>query len=122
MQINRLFPDLSTAVHEPKVSRDQMIFNPYPLLGAPSLPCWPRGMPLNMIQCKKCREYEEENIHLYHNESSINTIKANFAVLQSVADIQPDVDAIYRLTRETPFSFIRPESMTSPIIRKGKIC
>ena len=117
-----MFPDLSTAVHEPKVSRDQMIFNPYPLLGAPSLPCWPRGMPLNMIQCKKCREYEEENIHLYHNDSSTNTIKVNFAVLQSVADIQPDVDAIYRLTRETPLSFIRPEPMTSPIIRKGKVC
>ena len=99
-----------------------MSFNPYPLLGAPSLPCWPRGMPLSMIQCKKCGEYEEENIHLYQNESSTNTIKANFAVLQSVADIQPDVDAIYRLTRETPFSFIRPEPMTAPIIRRGKIC
>ena len=32
-----------------------------------------------------------------------------FAVLQSVADFQPDVDAIYRLTRTTPFYFKRPQ-------------
>ena len=29
-------------------------------------------------------------------------------VLQSLADFQPDVDAIYRLTKKTPFLFKRP--------------
>ena len=29
-------------------------------------------------------------------------------MLQSVADYQPDVDAIFRLTRKTPFTFRRP--------------
>ena len=41
----------------------------------------------------------------YHK---LNETKVNFAVLQSVADYQPDVDAIYRLTRKTPFIFQRP--------------
>ena len=44
----------------------------------------------------------------------------NFAVLQSVADFQPDVDAIYRLTRITPFSFPRPKPFVpAPIVQKG---
>ena len=37
-------------------------------------------------------------------------------MLQSVADSQPDVDAIFRLTRKTPFSFRRPTC-----IKKGCI-
>lgn len=28
-----------------------------------------------------------------------------FAVLQSLADVQPDVDAMFRLTHKTPFVF-----------------
>ena len=39
---------------------------------------------------------------------AVNQSLASFAVLQSVADSQPDVDAIFRLTRKTPFSFLRP--------------
>ena len=47
-----------------------------------------------------------------------STVK--FAVLQSVADFQPDVDAIYRLTRTTPFSFKRPKPfMPAQVVRKG---
>ena len=38
----------------------------------------------------------------------VNQSLVDFAVLQSVADYQPDVDAIFRLTRKTPFSFRRP--------------
>ena len=43
-----------------------------------------------------------------------------FGVLQSLADIQPDVDAIYRLTRETPFNFKRPQPIPTPIERIGE--
>ena len=32
---------------------------------------------------------------------------SKFGVLQSLADIQPDVDAIYRMSRKTPFLFKR---------------
>jgi len=63
---------------------------------------------------------KEEDFRLYQNESTSSSKEtSNFAVLQSVADIQPDVDAIYRLIRETPFSFIRPQPMIAPIIQKG---
>ena len=108
-------------IFEPKVNRDQKSFNPYPILGAPSLPCWPRGLPLDMILNNDNKE-EEENKFIYQNNKFSSTNNANFAALQSVADIQPDVDAIYRLTRKTPFSFMRPEPMISPIIAKGNSC
>ena len=52
--------------------------------------------------------FEEEN-------SSVT-----FGVLQSLADIQPDVDAIYRLTKETPFNFIRPPPIPTPIEKTGE--
>ena len=45
--------------------------------------------------------------------------KTNFAVLQSLADIQPDVDAVYRMIRDTPFSFVRPEPIPAPVVEKG---
>ena len=74
-------------------------FNPYPHLRPPSLPSWPRGLPLSNIM---------------NGQDSFNVVKgkgsAKFGVLQSLADHQPDVDAIYRLTRTTPFSFLRPDS------------
>ena len=41
----------------------------------------------------------------------LNRSGVNFGVLQSVADFQPDVDAIFRLTRNTPFSFQRPNDV-----------
>ena len=50
----------------------------------------------------------------------LNETKVNFAVLQSVADYQPDVDAIYRLTRKTPFVFQRPlPFVPAPAVQQG---
>ena len=63
---------------------------------------------------------DQEDFQLYQKGSSTNTPRANFAVLQSLADIQPDVDAIYRLVRGTPFSFIRPEPTIAPSVQKCK--
>ena len=77
-------------------------------MGAPTKPCWPRGLPLHMIHD------EVTNTSLMVN----NLIK--FGVLQSLADIQPDVDAIYRLTKDTPFNFNRPEPIPTPIEHSGK--
>ena len=51
-------------------------------------------------------ETEEDEYHITLNQSS-----ATFAVLQSVVDFQPDVDAIFRLTRKTPFSFRGPSNL-----------
>ena len=58
----------------------------------------------------------------HENEVYYNTkpTSVNFAILQSVADFQPDVDAIYRLTRTTPLSFERPTPIViAPVVRRG---
>ena len=93
---------------EPNIKRNIPSFNPYPYLGAPSLPCWPRGLPLNMI-----------HVPMTQNISSVSKY-IKFGVLQSLADIQPDVDAIYRLTKETPFVFERPTPIPSVVEQIGE--
>jgi hypothetical protein len=69
-------------------------FNPYPVMGGPTVPiaAWPRGFPLAMIK-HSCT----------HNLVPTNLSKV--AVVQSLADHEPDVDGIYRLTRIIPFEF-----------------
>lgn len=89
------------------VQKDTLFFNPYPYLGAPNPKCWPRGFPLSEV---------------YHKSTTTETFKSvemkieQIAVLQSLADHQPDVDAIYRMTYKTPFEFYRNESFKDMII------
>ena len=52
-------------------------------------------------------------------EWSVVGKRIRFGVLQSLADIQPDVDAIYRMTRETPFNFKRPNPIPSLVEQRG---
>ena len=87
------------------------MFNPYPMLGAPSIPCWPRGLPLQNTK----EEVVSTGRYVDKNDSQ----KVQFAVLQSLADVQPDVDAIYRLTKNTPFQFKRPEPFDAPSVQTG---
>ena len=93
---------------DPKVP----VFNPYPSLGSDPK-CWPRGFPLDRIL----------QSHNSKMESVNKSVK--FGVLQSLADYQPDVDAIYRLTQKTPFNFKRPpvqklEGEKNPLLQKGQ--
>ena len=76
-------------------------------------------MPLHMV-LQDASFGSSKDFDAFQNESSGNKEEANFAVLQSLADIQPDVDAIYRLIRGTPFSFVRPASIDAPIVQKCK--
>jgi len=69
-------------------------FNPYPLMGAPHLPSWPRGFPLSHIK----------NNHSYSTTISKLPSKS-IGIIQSLANHDPDVDAIYRLTQPIPFDF-----------------
>jgi hypothetical protein len=85
-------------------------YNPYPALGAPTLPSWPRGLPLEDIKVTNCSDTP-----LHTTELKANSI----AVLQSLADYQPDVDAIYRLTMPVPFFFNRPKQNKHLMIPKG---
>lgn len=61
---------------------------------------WPRGLPLDLIQSKK--------VHCFDN--LINK-KIFTPIQQGLADENPDVDAIYRLTSELPLYFDKNKSI-----------
>ncbi|CAB9496050.1 Protein of unknown function, DUF288 [Seminavis robusta] len=73
-------------------------FNPFPMMGSSITDAWPRGMPLSLINSKAARG---ESGPLMLKELQ----RSNIAVVQSVCDNDPDVDAIYRLSRPLPFQF-----------------
>ncbi len=75
-------------------------YNPYPALGAPILPSWPRGLPLSDVK-------EPLSGSSLLKVVNVTVRRESVAVLQFVADYQPDVDAIYRLTMPIPFSFTK---------------
>ena len=72
------------------------VFNPYPIMGAPSFPSWPRGMPLAQIKTEDTEKLEVKEVSIPQSE---------IGVIQSLANGDPDVDAIYRLTQPLPFAF-----------------
>lgn len=73
-------------------------FNPYPVMGAPYLPSWPRGLPIEDIKVSS----KMGDIELYYKT---NISISNIGVVQSLADNDPDVDAMYRVVQPLPFSF-----------------
>lgn len=56
---------------------------------------WPRGFPLRLIR-KPCK---------HSLQSANHSSMAKIAVVQSLAQHEPDVDGIFRMTRTTPFNF-----------------
>ena len=88
------------------------VYNPYPVLGAPTLPSWPRGLPLEVI-----KKPEYSNNTLLETEMNAKSI----GVLQSLADYQPDVDAIYRITQPVPFWFQRSKESRHLMIPEGTL-
>lgn len=81
-------------------------FNPYPVMGSPDPTAWPRGFPLNLLR-QPCNY-------------SLAPLSSDFkiAIVQSLADNEPDVDGIFRLTRKTPFDFSTKAKKTL-VIPKG---
>ena len=85
-------------------------YNPYPVLGAPTLPSWPRGLPPSHIKLPESYDTQTKTYKVKHE---------SVAVLQSLADHQPDLDAIYRITMPVPFSFKRSNETKPLIVPKG---
>ena len=73
-------------------------YNPYPALGAPVLPSWPRGLPLDDVRKGNCSNTE---IRLVRVKSR------SIAVLQSLSDYRPDADEVYSSCLHIPFFFDR---------------
>lgn len=78
------------------VSEDCESFNPYPLMGSPEneVGAWPRGFPFSLIR-KPCEA----------KLTPVDMKQSTTAVFQSLADHEPDVDGVFRLTRNIPFDF-----------------
>eukprot|EP01006_Ploeotia_vitrea_P031135 TRINITY_DN63440_c0_g1_i1.p1 TRINITY_DN63440_c0_g1~~TRINITY_DN63440_c0_g1_i1.p1 ORF type:complete len:384 (+),score=14.84 TRINITY_DN63440_c0_g1_i1:157-1308(+) len=75
------------------------VFNPYPLYGSDS---WPRGFPLQFIrnETTTAKKSDLQNLHKLSTQE-----KSSLWVHQSLANQDPDFDAIYRLTRSLPVFF-----------------
>ena len=80
------------------------LYNPYPDFGPSSSPrpvdrenliVWLRGFPLEFITTRET----------YSQPAASDVALTEVAVFQSLADHNPDVDAIYRMTRKLPLSF-----------------
>lgn len=70
--------------------------------------CWPRGFPLEYLKNSSTKSFSiEESIPI-----------RDIGVFQSLADNDPDVDAIYRLTKEIPLLFLSPQKIVS--LRRGQ--
>lgn len=81
-----------------------MFYSPQQLSGNPNALVWPRGFPLTHI---KDSDSFSTNV--------INTTTRP-GIIQSLADNDPDVDAVYRLTQQLPFSFSKGATMEQTLI------
>ena len=106
--IDAAIPDYTQEKMEVREPRDHQwpTYNPYPVLGAPTLPSWPRGLPLDDIKEEKCSNA---------TVAATTVDPKNIAVLQSLADYEPDVDAIFRFTQPVPLWFKRNQE-TKPLL------
>ena len=78
-------------------SEDQSrLINPYMYFGVDETTSWPRGFPLDRIR-------DEKTSNLVTCPVNISLVE--IGVIQSLANNEPDVDGVYRLTRKTPFNF-----------------
>ena len=68
---------------------------------------WPRGLPLNLISKQ------------FHLEQYLTEKESKIGIWQGLADEDPDVDAIYRLTSDDPCYF---NDRKPVVLGKGTIC
>lgn len=110
-----VFPDGTQEGHFRVVSTKDIdgstciVFNPLSLMGGDNnpMPMWPRGLPLNLVR-HPCN-------HSLSQTKNLSTV----AILQSLADHEPDVDGIYRLTRSTPMEFDSDTKVKTLIMPHG---
>ncbi|CEO94321.1 STELLO glycosyltransferase [Plasmodiophora brassicae] len=101
--------DEDYSVDLPK-DHDFPTYNPYVKMGAPHSPSWPRGIPLTHIKDSGSWKSSLQRARVKGRD---------VALIQSLADHDPDMDAIYRLTMPLPFNF-QPPSDAAPIVLPPK--
>lgn len=87
------------------------VFNPYPTMGASVIPAWPRGFPLERI---KSRCTGSDARAPAHSTQQISLMRVG--TIQLLADNDPDVDAIFRLTQRLPFTFRSSMAQRSSLV------
>jgi len=97
------FPSLTGSFDE--IQGEEGYVNIYELFTEQKI--WPRGLPLNLITKK------------FNLQSRITKSDVKIGVWQGLADEDPDVDAIYRLTSDTPCNFNDREPV---VLNEGVIC
>jgi hypothetical protein len=81
------------------------LFNPYPEFAPPGEALmWPRGFPLDAIH--DSRTYNLTTVRWMPRP------KSHVGLVQLLADVDPDVDAIYRLSQGVPVSFTKRTGTT----------
>lgn len=85
------------------------LLNPYPSFRPSCGHVWPRGFPLDYVQAQ----------HTFNRSVRVEQLERPPAVQQFLADEDPDVDAIFRLTRPLPCNFAglepgHPSAMAIP--------
>jgi len=93
-------------------ANDVHVFNPYPFFQPTNDTfVWPRGFPLQFIRDERTYNVDSPSWTLNHaKDEDFETL----AVIQSLADHDPDVDAIYRMTSPLPIRFRREKSILLP--------
>jgi hypothetical protein len=94
---NRPHQTTTILVPELQNSTECGVFNPYPFYRPSVIDIWPRGYPLDKINSAECQ---------LRDRYCLREVPSHrIGIFQSVADKDPDVDAIYRLTRALPIHF-----------------
>ena len=93
-------------------TNDAHVFNPYPFFQPTNGTfIWPRGFPLQFIRDENTYTVPSQSFAL---DDADGDDFESVAVIQSLANHDPDVDAIYRMTRPLPISFHREETILVP--------
>lgn len=89
------------------VGLDSVVHNPYKCFGGPAN-VWPRGFPLDSINNVDSTRCDLRFV------GDVEDLKSKpLGVIQSLANHDPDVDAVYRLTYPPgglPFDFLAPQT------------
>ncbi|MDB5110292.1 MAG: hypothetical protein JWR67_1406 [Mucilaginibacter sp.] len=96
------FPELNGTFST--ITRGKGFINVYELFT--DMDIWPRGLPLDLIK------------HKFNLKNEITMEECKIGIWQGLADEDPDVDAIYRLTNDTPCYFNKREPV---VLDKGTI-
>ena len=100
---NELISDIPSNTSEPWLMADNtQVFNPYPAFVELEDVAWPRGFPLTQIQNVSTRKVLSP------------TVDVHIGVIQSLANYDPDMDAIWRLTRKLPLYFDSDKRIVVP--------